>query len=674
MSFQSVNLPAINEADIEWACKVLGLSPNAFSGAHGDDPRSTILKSLVPVDVEACPGSGKTTLLVAKLAILARSWTDRRRGICVLSHTNVARREIENRLGGTPEGKTLLRYPHYIGTIHGFVNEFLALPWLRSKPYPIRVIDDDICLQKRWYRLASPTRFALTNGGHDTGVLRMAACDFSVGHVRWGNGGMLGHESVTYQALIKACRESCEDGYFCHDEMFLWASEMLDHVRTAPQALRARFPLLFVDEVQDTQEKQAALLYRLFMEGEQSSIRQRFGDSNQAIYQYSSQIDNLVSDPFPDPSLKASIPNSYRFGQQIADFANPLGIVPQGLQGLGPAHQDSVLSDTQNKHAVFLFTDDTIDCVLPSFAAYLTETFSEAELHKGNFTAVGATHRPGEDDKTPRFVAHYWSEYDHELTALEPKPATFLQYLTAGRALTQSSGESHHLVDKFADATLRLVAIMKPTAALYPRKRRHRQLLQKLAELPEAGRTYIGAVAALIAPGGSDSFLADWPAVWGPKIRSVADELAGEIIASEEATTFLFGQAASAEAQAAAPTTRRDNIYRHPPRDTRVEIKVGSIHSVKGETHTATLVLDTFYFDHHLSTLKPWLLGAKSGGGTGKKRILSRLRQHYVAMTRPSHLLCLAMREDCLTESDINQLKALGWRVARVQNAGREWL
>jgi DNA helicase-2/ATP-dependent DNA helicase PcrA len=43
-------------------------------------------------------------------------------------------------------------------------------------------------------------------------------------------------------------------------------------------------------------------------------------------------------------------------------------------------------------------------------------------------------------------------------------------------------------------------------------------------------------------------------------------------------------------------------------------------------------------------------------------------------MTRPSHLLCLAMREDCLTESDIDQLKTLGWRVARVQNAGSEWL
>lgn len=139
---------------------------------------------------------------------------------------------------------------------------------------------------------------------------------------------------------------------------------MLDRVPATSQALRVRFPLLFIDEVQDTQEKQATLLYSLFMEGEHRSIRQRFGDSNQAIYQYSSQTEDLVSDPFPDLAIKTSIPNSYRFGQQIADFANPLGVVPQSLRGCGPARQDSIPADTQNRHTIFLFADNTINYVL----------------------------------------------------------------------------------------------------------------------------------------------------------------------------------------------------------------------------------------------------------------------------------------------------------------------
>src|SRR5258706_8599509 len=82
--------PEIVDEDVVWVAQMLGLPAHAFTGPDGHDPRLTILKSVEALDVEACPGSGKTTLLVAKLAILARKWTEARRGICILSHTNVA--------------------------------------------------------------------------------------------------------------------------------------------------------------------------------------------------------------------------------------------------------------------------------------------------------------------------------------------------------------------------------------------------------------------------------------------------------------------------------------------------------------------------------------------------------------------------------------------------------
>ena len=94
----------------------------------------------------------------------------------------------------------------------------------------------------------------------------------------------------------------------------------------------------FIDEVQDTSENQSALLFRIFMEGGSSVIRQRYGDSNQAIYQYSGQTDDATTDPFPNPNLLKSVPNSHRFGQQIADFANPIAASPPGLIGVGPRH------------------------------------------------------------------------------------------------------------------------------------------------------------------------------------------------------------------------------------------------------------------------------------------------------------------------------------------------
>lgn len=568
MNGNPLHLPEVSDEDIEWVCRVLKLPATAFSGEDDHNPRFGILKCLSPMDVEACPGSGKTTLLVAKLAILARHWTDRRRGICVLSHTNVARREIETRLGSTPEGKRLLAYPHFVGTIHGFVNEFLAVPWLRSKPYPIRVIDDDMCLQWRWNKLSGKTRFALGKNGHNEQVLRVAATDFSVGAVRRGNGGTLGKVGQMYQDLQRACRAGCEEGYFCHGEMFLWAAEMLDHVPQIGDALRERFPLLFIDEVQDTSEQQSALLFRLFMEGGSRIVRQRFGDSNQAIYQYSSQDENTLTDPFPDARLKCSIPNSHRFGQQIADFADPLGVTPQGLVGLGPVRRNLIRADTKDKHAVLLFDDQTIDCVMPSYAAYLSELFSESELRAGTFTAIGTTHRPGEDDKVPRYVAHYWSEYDHELTTLEPRPNTFIQYLAAGRALTHSSGEAHQIVEKFAEGVLRLVMIMNPTADLSARKRRHRYMREMLVDHPEADKDYVEIVSALAADGCND-FLSSWSDEWASRVKIIANVLSETVDDSEEALTFLFGQPNTTTGAQNSSPVRRDNVFRHPLSKTR---------------------------------------------------------------------------------------------------------
>jgi len=165
--------PEITDAAIPWVCGVLGLPATAFSGPDGQDPRLPVLKSLSTLDIEACPGSGKTTLLVAKLAILGGRWAEGRKGLCVLSHTNVARREIERSLGSTAEGQRLLSYPHFIGTIHGFVNEFLAIPWLRSNGYPIEMIDDEMAHLLRGTPEQVERRFELLRRQNDERNRRM---------------------------------------------------------------------------------------------------------------------------------------------------------------------------------------------------------------------------------------------------------------------------------------------------------------------------------------------------------------------------------------------------------------------------------------------------------------------------------------------------------------------
>lgn len=218
----------IDDADVAWVSRILGLRDL-------DKARYDFLTTMDSVDVTACPGSGKTTLVVAKLAILARKWKSRTRGICVLSHTNVARREIEERLAGTEVGHLLLGYPHYIDTIHGFVNHFLAVPWLLSNGHAVTAIDDDITEAARCRNLGRDfylVRSYLEKNHQSIEKLRLQSAKF--GNPLGDTLFRAGRETKTYQAAARALAETARQGYFCHDEMLLFGEELLqEHPETA---------------------------------------------------------------------------------------------------------------------------------------------------------------------------------------------------------------------------------------------------------------------------------------------------------------------------------------------------------------------------------------------------------------------------------------------------------
>lgn len=678
MSFEP---PQITDDDIAWVCDVLRLPRTAFTGADGMDPRLEVLRSSETLDIEACPGSGKTTLLIAKLAILARKWSSLRQGICVLSHTNVARRQIEKRLGNTAFGQRLLGYPHYVGTIHGFVNEFLAMPWLLSLGLPVRVIDNQLCEQHRRYLLKLAQFGALSSyvsqkeASDTTGNLnivskwRISSPDFAV-LKESGDPEFKDQTKPAAMQLRTLAKYCANDGYHRFDEMFMWGHDLLDKYPGVSAAARQRFPMLFIDEVQDNNEDQSRVLNRLFIENGGAVRRQRYGDSNQAIYGYIGEV-GATSDVFPDRAIRMDIPNSHRFGQQIADIAKPLGLVPQNLVGCGP-EATVATADTTGKHTIFLFSDQTIQHVIPAYAQYLCELFSAPELKVGDFAVIAGVHRQGENDKVPRYLGHYWPPYDPDLTASEPKPATFCQYITAGRKRSDESGEAYHLVEKIAEGTLRLVRLSNPTADLRNRKNKHRYILELLAEKAVERGSYCELVTALVADRATFASH-EWNKKWAPAIIGIAKAIGNSSTELAHMRDFMLWQPLVDDG-AEAGSHPRDNLYRHPASSPKVKLRVGSIHSVKGETHTATLVLDTYFRRHHLATLKPWLLGTKAGKGTEGIENQSRLKQHYVAMTRPTHLLCLAMREDCFAAGEVELLRSRSWRVARVQDSGLEWL
>lgn len=657
-------IPPIADHEIAWASELMGLGANGFAMIDGDDSRLRAMQNLETCDFEACPGSGKTTLLVAKLAILASRWPYRQRGICVLSHTNAARDEIDQRLSATGPSAALVRYPHFIGTIHGFVNEYLALPWLRSKGKPVRLIDTSTALKHRYQMLEWKWRIAMEKRGLDMYALQYDQSDYS-----GANKGALSRDTDLCRAMEAAARAVSEDGYLCFDEMFVWANELLDRYPEVAADLRIRFPLVFIDEAQDNSELQSAILHRIFRQGgEPSSVRQRFGDSNQAIYAHPG-ADGAQTDSFPSGEPH-NLPRSYRFSQGIADAAKGLGIVPQALNGTGPTRV-RVKRDALPP-VLFLFDDNSVRNVLPRYGEYLLTAFSAEELAAGVFTAIAGVHEIDEGKTTPipRAMGHYAPYYNPVIVRKEVIPATFDQYLSKASRELNERGNAQVLVNALASALTRLGEFASARAVTtQARKSAHRRLLETL-DGSAGEEAYRDLLDRTLAAEGKFSD-EEWAQAL-PLVLKIVFQLTGTQALNQEATKFLARSdiQPSDGAHEGGTAAILDNFYSHPPQDPKVHIRLGSIHSVKGETHTATLVLDSFFYKHHLSELKPWILGERTGGMKKKSRgkpelegsrMLGRLKLHYVAMTRPSHLLCLAMRRDAFTDSELEHLKGQGW-------------
>lgn len=669
--------PEITDDDIAWASKAIGLPADAF-----DQARKGVLKDRASIDVAACPGSGKTTLLVAKLAILARKWRDTRRGICVLSHTNVARDEIEKRIGSTAEGQMLLSYPHFIGTIHGFVDKFLAIPYLRWKGWDC-LVNDELCFEKirdevqfvkgfdfdfkKKYRVLNHQNknkyIKLTLSYSERSVSVTPSC--SIGNLDAFSDDITLNNLISFQTNLKL--SVSKRGYHAYNDMFAYGHRLLDVFPGSSQHLTARFPILFIDEAQDNSELQSNILHRVFVSGQCKVVCQRFGDANQAIFNNVDSKDIPITWVFPsdEENIKRDIPDSHRFGQSIADFAAPFAIVPQGLTGKGP-DQRKAGADIGEMHTVFLFEEDAQAHVLPAFTDYLREIFAPDVLSNGSFVAVGGKHKePSDDNNKPNSVCDYWSAYSPEQTRAEPRPDTFIGYLQAGHSKFYKcdNGNLHSMVESIAEGVLEVVRLAG--GKILRKLRKDRYIREVLVEKPEVLVGY-SEFMCRFAVNREELTQQKWENEWKQKISDVAEAMFDGEEPYQAPQTFLNWPDVGADAPAGA---QAGTIYQ---KDEQLpKIRLGSIHSVKGETHTGVLVLETFWNGYYHGKLKRWLLREKQGGNGEGVQNLSRLKLHYVAMTRPTHLLCLAVPSGTFTPDEVSTLLGKGWRIARVAAGGQ---
>jgi hypothetical protein len=91
-------------------------------------------------------------------------------------------------------------------------------------------------------------------------------------------------------------------------------------------------------------------------------------------------------------------------------------------------------------------------------------------------------------------------------------------------------------------------------------------------------------------------------------------------------------------------------------------IEVDTIHSVKGETHSATLLLETKFHEYDVHQMLDYIIGVNNKRPTGVRKP-KFMKQLYVAMTRPKHLIGIAIDISRFPEVKRAIAIANGWNV-----------
>lgn len=628
-------------------------------------------------DIKACPGSGKTTTLLAKLIILAnRMPLENNQGICVLTHTNVAIDEIKSKLGNKAD--ILFKYPNHFGTIQSFVDKFLAIPHFiqHFSKRPQRISDDvyQKCLERSYRNKIIHLRntneplkkrisyYFLSNEGLLMNLhLTIVNNEFEV----------INTQSNSILDIKKPKSTSKND--WTHDEKKEIKNTVIDIIKnvygyysvlgfhdaytfsksaylTYPkikQTISSRFKYVFVDEMQDTDEKQLELITNVF--DSSKTIIQQFGDHHQSIY-------NKVSDTeIWSPNSPLEIKGSKRFGENIAKILRTVCI-----------ENNSSLKANENIQSlqpIMIVFDDPKD-VLPKY----TELLLSRHVDGKSIWELAKTIRSRDPQNRQNIKAIGWvGKVENEFN--------IKSYFTDFNSQLKKDKVNYDSLKSF------LCKQEKNTLKIYSDKIIEALLhLLSIANLRIDNRTYTKTSLEVdFARRSPEKYILfrEQTAIWTKEIHSsesynnetiiqIKNYLKSEFCplfgidpSNTYVVNFIDNETSTVATQA---ELENQNIFKKDD----VEVEVATIHSVKGETHIATLYMETSYYgEHEGARIIDQIIGKTY---TPPKRVKDThrkesLKMAYVGMSRPIYLLCFAIHADRFNAKESELRKCGLWEI-----------
>ncbi|MGB7527020.1 UvrD-helicase domain-containing protein [Sphingobacterium cellulitidis] len=666
----------ITDEEIQYAEQLLLPTGKTF-----DDERKAFIRNFNTIDLQAVPGSGKTTALLAKLLVLERKlpFTDGS-GILVLSHTNTAIDEIKEKI--QKHCPQLFSYPNFIGTIQSFVDTFLAIPiynlvfkrklnWIDKDRYEEELVKlfNIIAWQKDY---DEPTKLfyqrhikrAEKEADGDKKITRKIVAkyieneirglyyDFITGEIKNRDNDVLlkTQTNKRYIGLKEIIFEVLKKGIVSYDYAYHLGEYYLHKIPLIKELLQKRFSFVFVDEMQDMDTHQYNLLEKLFYDdGNCISTFQRIGDKNQAIY-YSVKADNIWNDRADVLRLNGS----QRLSKPIANVVKKFAL-----------HNDANFdvigkNECEIKPHILVFEDATIGNIIPCFAQMVKEYHEMGILKsKKDFKDIKVvcwnTDWKENEESRIDIAKLRLEDYHKGFKKEKHKPKedydnlkSYLMYYAQKRTLEPLR---KNILNAFLKI-LRFENIDTVDGRPYTKKKLidfiHEKDIQQYDQLNlHLYNWSIGIV--------QERTNEVWNCIKGyiPTLLALFDKTISASL------NFINNDNVEIPVENAlifSPT----NYYKTDG----LEIEITSIHAVKGQTHCATLYLESCYYSNYESErLSHQFLG--NSFKDKKVHHKSSVKMAYVGFSRPTDLLCVAIHKDRF-DAQLNKIDTEVWEIKAV--------
>ncbi|AIZ43053.1 UvrD-helicase domain-containing protein [Cellulophaga baltica] len=649
----------ITDDDIRYAEKIL-----LPSGKEFDDERIAFIRDFRAIDLQAVPGSGKTTALLAKLIILERKlpFADGT-GILVLSHTNAAIDEIKEKI--QKHCPKLFSYPNFIGTIQSFVDQFLAIPmyiqWKRKKPVRI---DSEIFWESLQNKLPYGTRLALEKrlGNKFKNFIEELTIAQNNELVHFDTFSVItipkiGKHTDTHKNLYSAKKDLLDRGILNYNDAYTFANSYLKKYPNIKTLLQKRFSFIFVDEMQDMDTHQYNLLENIFYDnGNSISKIQRIGDKNQAIYNSVKAIDI-----WQDRAVVLRLNGSQRLSKPIANVVKKFALYSDANFDIVGRNECTI------KPHILVFENSNIENIIPCFAQIVREN------NLGNsekpIKVVCWNTEWKEDEKSRNDVTkHRLEDYHRTFKKDKGKPKldydnlkSYLLYFEKKQTLEPIR---KNILNAFLKI-LRLENVNTKDDRPFTKKKMIDFIKEKdVKKYDELNLNLYNWSIGIIQEKTSEVW--DEIKAYVPSFLSMFDKV---ISLSSDFINADNTEIRSENIEILTPT----NHYK----ENGLEIEITSVHAVKGQTHCATLYLESCYKrgygKYESERLRNQFMGKQTISETiasvsnSYDLIKQSAKMAYVGFSRPTDLLCIAIHKDRFN-SFLNEIDKDVWKIIELTN------